>query len=228
MALRIKNWKRFQHFSDRRPIWIKLYRDILDDMEWHELDPAAAKTLVMLWLIASEDVGRLPCVKEVAFRLRTTDKQVESTITRLSHYLEQHDINLISGGYQDDALEKRREENIKKRREEAVPAFDIPSLIRSEVWAAFEGHRKKIKKPMTDEARKLVIKECVKIGGDPNALLEQSIMRGWAGIFPIKDDSNGKGTRSGKPQISADGRELKNISAMTPEEQEAHAYGTKT
>ena len=30
--MRIKNWNRFQHFKDRKPPWIKLYRDILDDL----------------------------------------------------------------------------------------------------------------------------------------------------------------------------------------------------
>lgn len=115
--MRIKNWKRFQHFRDRRPIWIKLYRDILDDLEWHELDPSSAKMLVMFWLVASEDEGRLPSVKELAFRLRSTEKQIESTVSRLSHYLEQDDINSISDGYQNDALEKRREEKEKEKKE---------------------------------------------------------------------------------------------------------------
>ena len=66
----VKGWARFQHFKDRRPPWIKLYRDILDDVEWHELDPASAKALVMLWLIASENEGNLPSIKVLAFRSR--------------------------------------------------------------------------------------------------------------------------------------------------------------
>jgi hypothetical protein len=185
---KIKNWKRFQHFKDRRPIWIKLYRDILDDMEWHELDPPAAKMLVMLWLIASEDEGRLPSIKELAFRVRSTEKQIESTISKLSHWLEQDDIALISSGYQDDPLEKRREE--KEKEKKVAVAFVVPPSIRPEVWKAFEEHRKKKRSPMTDEARVLIFRECGKIGGDPNDLLEQSIMRGWTGVFPIKGNGS--------------------------------------
>lgn len=109
MTIRIKNWKRFQHFRDRRPPWIKLYRDILDDIEWHKLNPGAAKTLVMLWLIASEDDGRLPPLEELAFRLRTTESQVESTVSQLSHWIEQDDITPISPRYQGDPPEERRE-----------------------------------------------------------------------------------------------------------------------
>jgi hypothetical protein len=66
--MQIKNWKKFQHFKDRKPPWVKLYRDLLDDIEWFELDPKAAKVLVMLWLIASEDDGNIPTAKQLAFR----------------------------------------------------------------------------------------------------------------------------------------------------------------
>ncbi len=38
MTYRIKGWVKFQHFKDRRPPWIKLYRDILEDPDWHDLD----------------------------------------------------------------------------------------------------------------------------------------------------------------------------------------------
>jgi hypothetical protein len=89
---RIKNWSKFQHFKDRRPPWVKLYRDLLDDMEWHQLEPRAAKALVMLWLIASENDGELPEAKTLAFRLRTTERsEVLDVLSELSHWLEQDD-----------------------------------------------------------------------------------------------------------------------------------------
>lgn len=94
-ALKVKNWAKHQHFKDRRPPWIKLYRDILDDIEWNDLDGEDAKTLVMLWLIASENSGVLPDVKTLAFRLRRSAKDVEKQLSRLSGWL-------ISERYQDD------------------------------------------------------------------------------------------------------------------------------
>jgi hypothetical protein len=185
-GVRIKNWKRFQHFKDRRPIWIKLYRDLIDDLEWYKLDPLAAKTLITLWIIASESEGELPCMETLAFRLRIKEKEVESILSKLSHWVEGDDINLISTSHGIDIPEKRREENIKKRREEACTPFVIPPSIRMETWLAFEDHRKKLRKPMTNKARNLIFSECEKIGGDPNDLLEQSILRGWTGVFPVK------------------------------------------
>lgn len=107
--MKIKNWSQFQHFKDRRPPWIKLYRDILDDIEWHELDPKSAKVLVMLWLIASENDGCLPDAKRLAFRLRMTEKDTEASLSKLSHWLEQDDIAVISGRYQGDLPETERE-----------------------------------------------------------------------------------------------------------------------
>lgn len=98
MTLRVKGWDKFQHFKDRRPPWIKLYRDLLDDIEWHELEPAASKALVMLWLIASESAdGRLPANKELAFRLRTTEKQIETIVSKLGHWLYRDDDKALSG-----------------------------------------------------------------------------------------------------------------------------------
>jgi hypothetical protein len=107
--MKIKNWSQFQHFKDRRPPWIKLYRDILDDIEWHELDAKSAKVLVMLWLIASESDGVIPDTKKLAFRLRMTEKDTEASLIKLSHWLEQDDINVISDGYQGDLPETETE-----------------------------------------------------------------------------------------------------------------------
>jgi len=76
--------------------------------------------LVMCWLIASEDDGRLPPVKTLAFRLRMTEKQTNDCLNKLSHWLEQDDISVISERYQSDSLEteteKERETEVEKKR----------------------------------------------------------------------------------------------------------------
>ena len=107
--MKIKNWSKFQHFKDRKPPWVKLYRDLLDNIEWHLLDPKAAKVLTMLWLIASEDDGNLPEIKTLAFRLRLSEKETNDSIFKLSHWLIQDDINVISNRYQSDILETEKE-----------------------------------------------------------------------------------------------------------------------
>jgi len=142
--MKIKNWSKFQHFKDRRPPWIKLYRDLLDDMEWNTLDPVASKVLVSLWLIASEDEnqeGGLPDIKTLAWRLRMTEKQVLEHISKLSHWLNQDDIKLISSQYQDDAPEKRQ---IRDKEEEKQKAEWFDSF-----WSAYPN---KVAKPAAQKA----------------------------------------------------------------------------
>jgi len=101
MSIRIKNWSKHQHFKDRTPPWIKLYREILDDPDWHDLDGDDAKLLIGLWLIASEDEthqGTLPDLRKLAFRLRMKESQLNQQLTKLSHWLIRDDINVISDG----------------------------------------------------------------------------------------------------------------------------------
>jgi len=109
VARRIKAWKRFQHFKDRRPPWIKLYRDLLDDLEWHRLSGDDAKLLTMLWLLASESEGELPSDEEIEFRLRMDKRQVFNGMHRLRHWLEHDDTGAISGRYQDGPSETETE-----------------------------------------------------------------------------------------------------------------------
>lgn len=96
MGLRVKNWGEFQHFKDRAPPWIKLYKKLLDDKNWHELDADAAKCLISLWLLASETGGDLPSTQEIAFRLRLQEKSIKSYVSKLAHWLIQDDIDAIS------------------------------------------------------------------------------------------------------------------------------------
>jgi hypothetical protein len=133
MKLRIKNWAHFQHFKDRRPPWVKLYRDLLDDVEWHELEPKVAKALVMIWLIASESDGVLPDSKKLAFRLRTTEKDTKDILSKLSHWLEQADIKLISTRYQDAPVadvsdHQETERETERETEDTAPAASAAKL----------------------------------------------------------------------------------------------------
>lgn len=127
--MKVKNWQEFQHFKNRTPPWIKLYRYLLDDPEWHNLSDKAAKTLVMIWLVASEDKkqnGNLPCLKKLSFRLRMKEDVLDKQLQELSHFLILDDIKMISGRYQDDInmIHQRRGE---ERRKETETETDICS-----------------------------------------------------------------------------------------------------
>ena len=173
--MRIKNWDRFQHFKDRKPIWIKLYRDLLDDLNWHELDGKSAKALVMIWLIASEDLGKLPETKTLAFRLRMSEKETKEVVTKLSQWLEQDDINTISDGYQDDMPEKRREETDKEKEKET----DTPTGVSQQVWDSFVKQRKIKKAQVTALVIDGIKKEADKAGWTLEMALNEVVVRNW-------------------------------------------------
>jgi hypothetical protein len=72
--------------------------------------------------------------------------------------------------------------------------FALPDGFPLEAWQGFEEMRKKIRKPLTDRARNLILAELKTLGGDPAALLNQSVQNSWAGVFPLKaPKSNGDG-----------------------------------
>jgi hypothetical protein len=173
--MRIKNWNKFQHFKDRKPIWIKLYRDLLDDLNWHELDGKSAKALVMIWLIASENFGKLPELKSLAFRLRMSEKDTKDIVTKLSAWLEHDDINTISDQYQDDMPEKRREETDKEKEKET----DTPSGVSQQVWDSFVKQRKTKKAQVTALVIDGIQKEADKAGWTLEMALNEVVVRNW-------------------------------------------------
>jgi len=173
--MKIKNWSKFQHFKDRKPPWVKLYRDVLDDMEWYELDPLASKVLVMCWLIASEDDGCLPNSKTLAFRLRMTEKQTIDCLNKLSHWMEQDDINAISEQYQSDSPETETE--TKKEKKATVVA--TPEGVSQSVWDEFISHRKAKKAKVTELVIEGIAKEAVKAGWSLEDALKETIVRNW-------------------------------------------------
>jgi hypothetical protein len=182
--MRIKNWTKFQHFKDRRPPWVKLYRDILDDLEWHELDPLAAKVLVMLWLIASEDDGRIPDTKTLAFRLRLTEIKTKEIIIKLSHWLEQDDINVISSGYQIDSTERETEteKETETKKEKNATKVACPPDVSEQVWNDWLQLRKTKKASVTETVLKGARSEANKIGWTLEQFLIEWCTRGSQGL----------------------------------------------
>ena len=179
--MKIKNWSKFQHFKDRRPPWVKLYREILDDIEWHELDALASKVLVMCWLIASEDEGRLPNTKTLAFRLRLSEKQTIDCLNKLSHWLEQDDINVISERNQSDSLETERETEKEKETEtkNAVAPIVFQESVSYDVWEAFKKHRKKKKAELTQLVVDGIQHQATLAGWRLEDAFKETIIRGW-------------------------------------------------
>jgi uncharacterized protein YdaU (DUF1376 family) len=79
-----------------------------------------------------------------------------------------------------------------KTKARAVGTFVLPAWIDREAWDGFEEMRKTQRKPMTDKARGMVVKQLDKLrtaGHDATACLDQSTMKSWTGVFPVKSDT---------------------------------------
>jgi hypothetical protein len=70
----------------------------------------------------------------------------------------------------------------------------LPLWIPEDAWNGFSEMRKKIRAPLTEHAITLTINELDKLrskGFAPGDVLDQSTMKGWRGVFPIKPDFQG-------------------------------------
>ncbi|MHC5536682.1 hypothetical protein ACYOEI_00225 [Singulisphaera rosea] len=109
---------------------------------------------------------------------------------------------------------RKRPEKIREDKKEDS-GTDVPSSIPSglpdwlpgEEWAAFKQMRQKLRSPLTQAAEKLAIRDLDslrQLGHDPKAVLEQSILRSWRGLFALKGETNQKGPNHGKHSKFAD------------------------
>jgi hypothetical protein len=128
----IKEWERFQHYKQRNPPWIKLYRSLLDDLDYLDMPPEARLLLIDLWLLASESDG---CVKYdsvwLARRLRLASiTDVHETLQTLALHgfiiTEGDDDAVASGSLAERERQKRREE---ERRVETEERREDTSLV---------------------------------------------------------------------------------------------------
>lgn len=126
----IKNWQKFQHYKSGRgaPPWIKLYRDLLNDPEWFELSPEAAKFLVSCWILAAEKDGMLPDSKTLAFRLRVDSKKVGDLLNHCKHWIIPFDSTLLADCYQVaiPETETETEKDIKKKESKSPRGTRLP------------------------------------------------------------------------------------------------------
>ena len=65
----VRNWRKYQHYTDRNPPWIKLHFEILSSPDWVMLADESRVLLVACMLIASRNEGRVPNNPEYIKRL---------------------------------------------------------------------------------------------------------------------------------------------------------------
>lgn len=83
---------------------------------------------------------------------------------------------------------------------------DLVFSVPSEIWTDWKAHRKASGKPLTPQAERMGLKALEKLwnaGHDPTRVIEQSIERGWSGLFELKGDYRNGNARSGNGFLDA-------------------------
>jgi hypothetical protein len=58
--VRIRNWEKYQHYSQRNPPWIKLHNRMLDDYDYGCLPDSGKLLLITLFMLASRTDNNIP------------------------------------------------------------------------------------------------------------------------------------------------------------------------
>lgn len=130
---RVVNWPKYQHYKDRDPSWIKLYRTLLDDYEFSCLQDASKWLAIGSMLLAARLDNHIPMDDHwVASELHCSEA-IDLSVLVSAGFLEVCDCSdcasaSLAARYQVDSPEKRREEK-RERREttfitEAGPLVD--------------------------------------------------------------------------------------------------------
>ena len=168
--MKFKNWKKIR---------------FLDDAEWHDLDNKAAKMLVMLWLIARDNKGVLPNVKQISFLLRCSCTETQKILKKLSNWLIFDD---VEDNNQQENIFLIEEELYKKENgnyiEENPSNLNVskPLDVPNQVWEDFLNLRKAKKAPLTFTALKRIENEAKRAQMPLVDVLTICCERGWQGF----------------------------------------------
>lgn len=82
--LKVRNFEKYQHYKDRHPVWIKLYRDLWSDQKFSRMSEFDRYCLISLFMVASQNQNCIPLDEPwLKGELRTTKRLPISTLIDL-------------------------------------------------------------------------------------------------------------------------------------------------
>lgn len=120
---------------------------------------------------------------------RLSEDRLLVRIPNLLKFRDNHTKHLEVASKQEKEKEKEKET---PRRAPQPEAATLPDWVPADAWRAFEEMRVKIRAPLTDKAKTLALAKLAALrdqGHDPRAVLEQSVLQAWRGLFEPKRDS---------------------------------------
>lgn len=206
----LKEWARLQHYKDRNPPWVKLYRDLLTSESWVLGTDTSRLVQVASMLLAARYGNEIPyrwdLLRKVA-SLECTQKQFDEAVRYLcaNNFLEVQQLPGDEDGLAQPAStalatcnteERRGEGETEERRDRgegarkralAVPGLDLKA------WEEWQGYRAE-RKPAIKLASLVAAAEELAAFGDQQAVVvKHSKANGYQGLFAPKTTGlNGK------------------------------------
>ncbi len=96
----------------------------------------------------------------------------------------------VSVTAQETDTDTEEEKGIASQSKGRAKKITLPEWLEPDVWADWHAYRNS-RKGWTARARELSLRKLTRLrdeGHDPRAVIEQSIERGWTGLFPLKEE----------------------------------------
>jgi len=131
----VKNFETFQHYKERRPVWIKLYNSLLDDYNFCCLPDASKMHLIAIWLLASRYHNSIPWdEKWISGQISSNSPIRLSELEQAGFIYKINDVNAASNPlatcYQNASLETETETEIEEKINSET--FAQPQNLRSD------------------------------------------------------------------------------------------------
>lgn len=206
--LSVKTWERFQHYKDRDPPWIKLYRDTLTSECWVLGTDLSRLMQIASTLLAARYSNRIPLKYELWRKVANLDCREGDFNAAIAHLVEHEFLAIqeLNDSCQQDAssalaicssegeAEQSRGRAEKKRASapddspdaKARGEADPPPGLDPAAWSRWCDYRVKIRKPLKPVSIPAAQRELAAFGCDQAAVVEQSVAQGWQGLFALK------------------------------------------
>lgn len=211
----ITDWEKHQHYKDRRPTWIKLDIDIIeefngdgDEKRFHALPDQAKLTYICLLCLRANYKKKIPFKSEkwLSERLGLQCVDLKSLVS--AGYIN-IDTETVAKAYQDDTvcLPPEKEKEREKEKDTYTLSrikFVLPDCITQEDWSIFLSHRKSVKAPIAKEAYPAFAEKFITLkekGFDPHFVVGTIIEKGWRWFKPEWLEEKGNGHQKARSAV---------------------------
>lgn len=186
-------WERFQHYKDRDPTWVKLYRDLLSSESWVLGTDVSRLVQVASVLLAARYSNQIPLqwnlIKKVS-SLDCSEKQFMEAVRYLSstYFLEIQQVTEQTNGVAQDASALLAACSSEKRREEKREGASAPVVgLDLKAWEEWNTYRTATKKPIRTASRQRAQEELARYGSQQAVVVAHSIANSYQGLFAPKN-----------------------------------------